>query len=529
MADSKTQADFISSHIEASNVAEAREDPVDILAHDANVVFTVEQERRVLRKIDLRVLPLMLGSYFLQQLDKSSLSYTSVFNIQKDANLHGRQYSWLGSILYFAQLVMQPLGAVLLVKLPTGKLISCAIFMWGVTMCCMAAATDFKSLLGLRFMLGSFESLIGPTLVAVTQMWYRRSEQTNRTSAWNAMNGFTFVFGSLSTYGLGHIASDKLHSYQIIFLYCGALTLVFSVISFIWFPDSPMEAKFWKEGERDIAIERLRANQMGIVTRKWRWDHVLEAFLDPKSWFWFFLVLAISIPSGGIGTFGPLIVQSFGFDKFRTILFNIPFGAVNVIAILGGGWLATRIKSKGIVIAILAFPCIVGASILLALPRGPGSKGVLLFAYYLTSFLAGITPLIYTWHIQNTAGDTKRKAVTGMVFVGMCTGNIIGPLLYTAEDKPYYRKGLISNLAMFSFVEVLVVIIMLYLKFLNAWHAKMRTQVGKSAVLVDESMMTKSDLAQLGKGVNQTVGPREEDNAFADMTDLKNEDFIFVY
>lgn len=48
-------------------------------------------------------------------------------------------------------------------------------------------------------------------------MWWRRSEQTNRTSAWNAMNGITFVFGSLSTYGLGHIKTDKLHSYQVCF------------------------------------------------------------------------------------------------------------------------------------------------------------------------------------------------------------------------------------------------------------------------------------------------------------------------
>jgi hypothetical protein len=69
---------------------------------------------------------------------------------------------------------------------------------------------------------------------------------------------------------------------------------VFSVISFFFFPDSPMEAKFWREGERDIAIERLRANQTGIVSRKWRWEHVWEALLDPKSYFWFFLVLGIS-------------------------------------------------------------------------------------------------------------------------------------------------------------------------------------------------------------------------------------------
>lgn len=35
--------------------------------------FTYEEERDVLRRIDRRILPLVLGAYFFQQLDKSSL------------------------------------------------------------------------------------------------------------------------------------------------------------------------------------------------------------------------------------------------------------------------------------------------------------------------------------------------------------------------------------------------------------------------------------------------------------------------
>lgn len=57
----------------------------------------------------------------------------------------------------------------------------------------------------------------------------------------------------------------------------------------------------------------------------------------------------------------------------------------------------------------------------------------------------------------------------------------------------------------------------------------MRTAVGKSAITVDESMMRKTELADLGKGVGQQAVRSEEDNSFADMTDLKNEDFIYVY
>jgi MFS family permease len=165
MASPEENKDVIAAHVEREPEM-LQEDPVDLLAHDTNVYFDVDEEKRVLRKIDWRVLPLMLGAYFLQQLDKSSLSYTSVFNIQTDAHLHGKEYSWLGSILYFAQLVMQPLGALLLVKLPTGKLISTAIFFWGVTMCGMAACQNFKQLIAARFILGSFESLIGKSLLA---------------------------------------------------------------------------------------------------------------------------------------------------------------------------------------------------------------------------------------------------------------------------------------------------------------------------------------------------------------------------
>jgi len=85
------------------------------------IKVTPEDNARILRKIDLTILPILLVVYCLQSLDKTSLSYASVFGLIDDAHLHGQQYSWLGSIVYLAQLVMQPLVAYFLVKLPTGK------------------------------------------------------------------------------------------------------------------------------------------------------------------------------------------------------------------------------------------------------------------------------------------------------------------------------------------------------------------------------------------------------------------------
>ncbi|KAK3947107.1 putative MFS transporter [Pseudoneurospora amorphoporcata] len=328
----------------------ARDKATDFLANHAEggTSFSTEEEKAVLRRIDLCVLPLLLWAYFFQQLDKSSLNYVSIFGITDDAHLVGKQYSWLGSILYLAQLFWQPAAAFILVKLLTGK---------------------------------------------------------------------------------------------IILLFCGLLTGVYSVAVLIFMPDSPMEAKYLREREKVIAVERLRAYQMGVASRTWRWDHVLETLLDLKTWCWFIAIIAISqvITSGGIGNFGNLIVKSFGYSSFETILFNIPFGVIQVVAVVGTGWLATRFQRKGLVIAGVSVLPMIGTILMLTVSRE--HKGVLLFGYYLVSCMAAITPLIYAWQAQNTGGDTKKK----------CT----------------------------------------------------------KAVEVERSL--------------------EEDNALQDMTDLRNEDFIFVY
>lgn len=52
-----------------------REKAAEFLASHEDISFTYEEERAVLRRIDSRVLPLILGAYFFQQLDKSTLRY----------------------------------------------------------------------------------------------------------------------------------------------------------------------------------------------------------------------------------------------------------------------------------------------------------------------------------------------------------------------------------------------------------------------------------------------------------------------
>ena len=259
----------------------------------------------------------------------------------------------------------------------------------------------------------------------------------------------------------------------------------------------------------------------------WKWDQAKEAFLDPKSWMWGFMMFSISVVSGGISTFGPLIVKAFGFTSFQTILFNIPFGAVQLVATMGGAWLATVIRKKSPVLILLCLPPIAGAVALLYLPRGAAHRGALLGAYYLISVYPGITPLIYSWSAGNTAGETKKKVTTGFLFVFQSAGNVLGPNLYTTGDAPLYHRGLLSNLALFVVLIALFVAQAAYLVLLNKKHASRRVALGKNANIVDRSMLKVK--AELVEGEVIEEARKTEQHALDDMTDGQNEDFIYVY
>ena len=198
-------------------------------------------------------------------------------------------------------------------------------------------------------------------------MWWRRREQTYRTAAWNASNGVCAIFGSLISYGIGHIHNKNISPYQVriivgndllplivntmiflqgIFLFCGCLTVACTPLVWFFLPDSPTNARFLKGNDRVLAIERLRDNNMGVEAKIWKWSQFWETFRDLKTYLWFAMLFLAACPSGGIGAFGTLIVQGFGFDSFQSILFNMGFGVLTVVSIFVGAWLTNKIKLR---------------------------------------------------------------------------------------------------------------------------------------------------------------------------------------
>lgn len=61
----------------------------------------VEQidEKRLVRKIDFMIMPLMFCCYLLQYLDKSLLNYAAVMGIRQDAKLDTEEYGTLSLLV----------------------------------------------------------------------------------------------------------------------------------------------------------------------------------------------------------------------------------------------------------------------------------------------------------------------------------------------------------------------------------------------------------------------------------------------
>ncbi|KAI0206811.1 major facilitator superfamily domain-containing protein [Astrocystis sublimbata] len=540
------------AHLPASGTSRHGDRALQLVGEE-RVVLTDEDNKRIKRKTDKVILSILVWVYFLQILDKTVLGNAATFGLQESTGLTGGQYSLLGSIAPIAQLAWQPFSSWLIVRVPHRILMPTLVLGWGIASTSLAACHNFKELLAARFFLGLFEGGCLPLFSVITSQWYRRAEQPVRVAAWYGTNGLATIVASALSYGLGHINSPLLESWQIIFLFVGLVTIVTAPIVYLLVDNDIPSARFLSASDKPKAVERLRANQTGTGSREFKWGQVLEMVLEPKTYLWVALSLFVNAGAGVTNTFGPLILNGLGFDKYKTSLLNIPFGFVQWVIILLASWIVQRFRNKTGVMVAFILPVIAGLAVLYAVPRTPENNAPLLVGYYLLAFLFGTIPVMVAWIVANTAGTTKKSVIMSVYAGAASLGNIIGPIVFNSNDAPNYLPGLRTVLGFFVATAVCSVLTCLDLTRLNKQQEKRRVANGKPAKIKDTSMSdTYQDLdddttsSSMEEGVSAGVGVEEGSNrveraeqghgaqsrigqnAFKDMTDRENDEFVYV-
>lgn len=308
------------------------------------------------------------------------------------------------------------------------------------------------------------------------------------------------------------------------FLFTGLIT-VLTVPFIYWKLDNDISsARFLTETERAQGQERLRANQNSTASHEFVWAQVWETALDIKTWLFICIAFGNNLGAQVSNTFGPLILNGLGFDTYTTSLLNIPYGALQYIIIMLVAWLVVKTRWKSPVLTVILVPVLIGCAILYSLARGVSSNtGPLLLGYYFLAFIYGANTLNMAWIMANTGGSTKKSVVMSAYNAASGAGNIVGPLLFNSADAPSYHPGLRATMGVYAGLICVVLMQVGVLYYLNQSHRKHRVAHGKPAKIHDHSMDKKYVSVDADNDVS--IG----NNAFADLTDKQNDEFIYVY
>ncbi|KAK6580535.1 hypothetical protein PZA11_006771 [Diplocarpon coronariae] len=385
--------------------------------------YTQALAKRVVRKIDVRILAIMFVTYNLNFMDKTILSSAAVFGLTEDNHLINSQYSWVSSIFYFGYLFFEYPTTILIQRLPIGKYLSGVILLWGAIVASTAACTTFGGLATCRFLLG----------VAIF----------------------------------------------------GVITSLWSIVVLFLLPDTINDAGFLTEEEKQYAEDRVvlgGAGRVDPINSQWKMEQVVECLTDPKTYFFAAISVLTQIPNGGTGSFGNLALKSFGFTSLESTLITLPASVIAMSTILGTGWLAGRFKNITTFLLIaVVLPPVVGSAIIFSVD----TRGVRLFAYYcvwtpsiptdlclLTQFQLqtgpGAIPLSLGLVSSNYKGVTKKMTVTAIIFLTYCAGNISGPQTFkTSEKAAGYPTAFRAILICYGLVVFVSLGLRLYLSFVN--------------------------------------------------------------
>jgi len=406
-------------------------------ASDTAVEVSPEESRRLRRMIDKRVLLIMITTYFIQALDKGTLSFAAIMGIRTDANLVGQQYQWLTTCIYIAVLIVEYPTNWIIQRVPIAKYLGINIILWGLVLACHAACSNFTQLVAVRTLLGIFECVCQPAFLVLSSMWYKREEQAQTIAYWYMMNGGQQIVGGLLAYCFSLLKNGAIKSWQALFITYGSFSVLWGVFVIFWMPDSPMRAKCFSEEDKKLMVERVRSNQTGLQNKKFRPEQVKEAFLDPQLYCHMLIAICTTLPTSGLGAFYGIVVSGLGFSVLETQLLAMVLGVVIILILLSSAFLVKKYKQNCFTMGVYVIPSFIGTVVLMTVKNtDTATRAGLLISYYIVLTFWAAQTLSMSMISRNVAGQTKKTVVVAANFCAWCAGNAAGPQVFLTYDAP---------------------------------------------------------------------------------------------
>lgn len=423
-------------------------------------------EKALIRKCDLRIVPWLSLLYLLSFLDRSNIGNANLFGLSRNLGLTPTEYSACLAI-FFAFYVLFEVPSNLVMKAWRPSMwLPIIMLAWGGVMIGMGFVRSFESLLVTRVFLGITEAGLFPGVSFFLTQWYRRYEINFRIALFFSAATAAGAFGGLLARLINEM--DGVNGYEgwrWIFILEGIATVVVAVASFWMLYDYPATAKFLTEEEREFVVNRLKLDNDGC-SQAFKYKFVKDAFLDWKVWVFAIMFQGALMPVYAFALFSPTLTANLGYTAAKAQLMSVPPYCVAAFTTVIAGYMSDRMQKRGIVAITFSTIGAVGFLMLLV-SRDPNVQ-------YAGLFLgaAGVYPLIpivVSWGSNNCGGALKKSVATAIIVSLGNAGGVISSFIYPSTDKPRYIKG---HAICFAYCLIVVVSSTFMIFYLNRQNKK---------------------------------------------------------
>ncbi|KAI1434239.1 major facilitator superfamily domain-containing protein [Xylaria sp. CBS 124048] len=462
--------DTVQTATSPASSEKAAEAAVHLQSAPVDLRIDPELEKRVVRKIDLYLIPLVMSLYLVAFLDRSNIGNAQLAGMNRDLHLSDAQYQWLLTIFYIPYILFE-WGALMWKAIPPHIWAFSCVFIWGIASTLQAATFSWSGMMAARFFLAAAEAGFAPGIPYLLSFFYKRHELGLRCglflSAAPLATSFAGALASAITSGHPSIAN-----WRLLFIVEGIPTVIIACIAFFCLPDSADTAYFLTEEEKNVA--KTRAMQQTGSEGTERIGHLdiketLSAFKDPKTWIPPLMYFSCNVSFSSLPVFLPIILRDMGFTNIKAQGLSAPPYLLAFFVCIFTTWIADKTRQRGFM--LIGLSLVGGAGyIILGTVK---SVGVRYFAVFLSaagvfSCIANILP----WTINNQGSDSKRGASIALLNLIGQIGPILGTRVFPSSDAPFYVKGMVICAAFMFFNALLALLLRVYLARENKMFEK---------------------------------------------------------
>ncbi|KAI2617222.1 MFS general substrate transporter [Hypomontagnella submonticulosa] len=414
----------------------------------------VHAERRLLRKIDLHVWPILFVIYVLSFLDRINISNARIQGMAEDLELYGNRFNIALFVYFVPYILLEVPSNMIFTKVRPAYYLSFLMLSWAIINMCMGFVATYEGLVVLRFFLGTFEAGVMPAIVYLTSMYYQRHEFQTRISFFFCSTVIGGAFGGLLAYAIANLNGyTGLAGWRWIFIIEGLATVIIAFISIFLIVDWPDHCTFLSPAEKSLLQLRLARDGAGAgavarmdTLNAYAYRRILT---DWKVWAGAVVYMGVGITGYATTFFMPTILREFGWTASAAQVHTIPVYAASAVGMVTVAYLSDRLKHRYGFIILGCTISTVGYVMLLSQNNGGGLSSD---AKYGAMFLVSVggficPPMALAWLSNNVSGHWKRAFSSAIqVALGNVAG-IVAAVIFREQESPRYPTGYGTSIA----------------------------------------------------------------------------------